>query len=66
MPQGLLLWIGRGNAVMAPVGVMRPMRLKEYSVNHRLPSGPATISLSSLLFPSHPKLLTLPPRQEAQ
>lgn len=29
MPQGLLLWIGRGNAVMAPVGVMRPMRLKE-------------------------------------
>src|SRR5579884_1728628 len=32
--------VGRGNSVSVPVGVMRPMRLRPDSVNHRLPSAP--------------------------
>ncbi len=31
------------NSVTTPVGVIRPIRLPTYSVNHRLPSGPAVM-----------------------
>src|SRR5258705_11751502 len=34
---------GKANSVMIPTGVMRPIALPLYSVNHILPSGPAAI-----------------------
>src|SRR5581483_619429 len=33
-----------GNSVTTPLGVIRPIRFPKYSVNQRLPSGPATMS----------------------
>src|SRR5260221_4257510 len=53
--------VGRGNSVMVPLGLMRPILLpissgvlvpnplKFVSVNHRLPSGPAAMSFGWLL-----------------
>jgi hypothetical protein len=40
MPMGLLFLVGIGNSEVAPDGVMRPILLPKYSVNHRLLSGP--------------------------
>src|SRR5262249_24479614 len=38
-----------GHSVMLPSGVMRPIFRPRVSVNQRLPSGPAVMSLSPLL-----------------
>src|SRR5260370_9186353 len=45
IPHGPLLDAGRGNSVMVPLGVMRPilLLLPSSSVNQRLPSGPVVI-----------------------
>src|SRR5438094_10345750 len=50
MPSGLLLPVGgqlrlggRGNSVITPAGVIRPILLPLSSVNQRLPSGPAVM-----------------------
>ena len=43
MPKGLLLAVGMGNSVMTPAVVIRPILLPSYSVNQRLPSGPAAM-----------------------
>ena len=42
MPMG---WLpaATGNSVIAPAGVILPMKFAMLSVNHRLPSGPLTI-----------------------
>src|SRR2546422_80928 len=39
----------RGNSVMAPAVVIRPILSPTASVNHRFPSGPAVIPTGSLL-----------------
>jgi hypothetical protein len=41
---GWLAGAGTANSVIAPSGVIRPIRLPENSVNQRLPSGPPAIS----------------------
>src|SRR6516165_10680873 len=41
--------LGTGNMVMAPLVVMRPIWPAVFSVNHRLPSGPAVIPKGPLL-----------------
>src|SRR5437762_8755801 len=38
---------GRGNSLKTAAGVMRPIRLARGSVNHTLPSGPATMPAES-------------------
>ena len=40
--------MGRGYSVMAPPVVIRPILFPWFSVNHRLPSGPAAIPIGSL------------------
>jgi hypothetical protein len=35
--------VAKGNSVMTPAGVIRPILLPLFSVNQRLPSGPAVI-----------------------
>jgi hypothetical protein len=42
---GELLCVGRGNVVMLPLEVMRPIPFPPGSANHRLPSGPAVMPL---------------------
>src|SRR6266496_3256808 len=44
MLTGLLLEVVTKNSVTTPAVVMRPILLASYSVNHRLPSGPAVMS----------------------
>ena len=39
---------GRLNSVTTPAGVIRAIRLPRYSVNHRLPSGPAVMPKGSV------------------
>src|SRR5437868_3310416 len=51
MPVGALLNVGIENSANSPVGVRRPIRLLEYSVIHRLPSGPVTMEWGRLLVP---------------
>src|SRR5438552_12047799 len=53
--------LSKGNSVMEPVGVIRPMRLAVVllSVNHRLPSGPWTMS-SGLLCGCGSKYSVMP------
>ena len=48
MPKGWLAAVGTSNSVMTPAGVIRPIRLPEFSVNHRLPSGPGAIAVGPL------------------
>ena len=46
MPKGLALGVGIGNSpVMTPAVVILTISFMEYSVNHRLPSGPAVIPI---------------------
>ena len=45
-PLGTRVGGREGNSVTMPAGVMRPILLPSPSVNHRLPSGPAVISLT--------------------
>ena len=44
MPSGADLLVGSGYWVMFPLVVIRPRTLAVFSVNQRLPSGPATMS----------------------
>src|SRR5438874_572241 len=48
MPIGLLKGVGIANSVIAPAGVMRPIRLASYSRNQTLPSGPPVIAIAGL------------------
>src|SRR5258708_8972816 len=40
IPLGALSGVGIGNSVSAPDGVIRPIRLAQNSLHHRLPAGP--------------------------
>jgi hypothetical protein len=53
----------RGNSVIAPVGVMRPILLPSNSANQRLPSGPAVIPFSMLLADGTPNSVMTPPQR---
>src|ERR1035441_2195555 len=44
MRRGVLDGVGIVNSVIVPDGVIRPILLPVYSVNHRLPSKPAVIA----------------------
>src|SRR5579864_875215 len=48
MPLGRLAGVGTRNSLSVPSGLNRPTRLPAGSVNQRLPSPPATISVGSL------------------
>src|SRR5207247_64164 len=54
MAMGWLLATMRGNAVMTPSGVMRPMKLPRRAVNHRLLSGPVVIASGSVILAELP------------
>ena len=43
MSLGALPALGTVNSVRTPFGVISPIRLPVYSVNHRLPSGPGVM-----------------------
>ena len=43
LPQGWLVEVGNTNAVLVPLGVMRPIRVLLNSVNQRFPSGLAVM-----------------------
>src|ERR1700726_4137296 len=43
MPAGAAALVGTANSVTLPDGVIRPIRLPMFSVNQRLPSGPAVM-----------------------
>src|SRR6516225_11890709 len=47
MPWALQFAVGRLNTVSAPPGVRRPILSAKNSVNHKLPSGPATMPIGS-------------------
>src|SRR5215469_14737078 len=49
MNAGAVAPVGRGNSVMLPLVVMRPILPAFSSANHRLPSGPAVIPTGPLL-----------------
>src|SRR5438067_7937038 len=49
MPRGWLVAVVRAYSVMVPAVVILATLLALYSVNHRLPSGPLTISVGWLL-----------------
>src|SRR6516162_7738458 len=48
IPSGPLPGFGRGNSVMAPVAVIRPIRFPGNSVNHKAPSEPTAIPIGPL------------------
>src|SRR5262245_17742289 len=45
MPEGRLPAVGRGNSVITPAGVIRPILFPVVSVNQRFPSGPGVITV---------------------
>ena len=48
MPAGRLSGVETGNSVVAPVVVIRPIRLPDASVNQSAPSGPAAMPAGRL------------------
>src|SRR5436189_1593237 len=43
--------LGIGYSVITPAGVILPIWLPKFCVNHKLPSGPAVIPTGKLVFP---------------
>ena len=48
IPSGILLKVGRSYSLKVPPVVIRPILLPAFSVNQRLPSGPAVICCGAL------------------
>src|SRR5262245_21251892 len=62
MPHGLLRGLGSGNSETTPAGVILPIAFGAlpFSTNHRLPSGPVTISRGRLSGVGMENAVTIP------